>query len=306
MTFVRLAALSLAVSAFTAQAQPFRRTVAGVNDESTLCVTWADRQFDYRVDVEGSTQTPGESEFTAIDTAFATWQAVSDQCSDFRFIRGQRLTNGKVGRGTESENLVIFREENCRDSVSLSDPCLADGSCGNQYRCWDHSDGTIGLTTVTYSTRTGVAVDADIELNASGFLFTTISSPPCEVGREAITCVAYDVQNTVTHEIGHAVGFDHVEGDSTMAPTAPVGETSKRVIDLGSAQGFCQTYPRGQPPVPCDELAIQRSRILAQNTGSFGCSCEAIPVAPALAALLVALRRRRRFCATGLTNRRVD
>lgn len=280
-----------------AQAQAFRRTVANVTNGSTLCVTWADRNFDYRVDQAGSARTPGETEFTAIDAAFATWQAVSDTCSEFKFIRGQRIADGRVGRGTQTENLVIFREVNCRDVVPPSDPCLADGSCANVHRCWDHSDGTIGLTTVTYSTRTGIAVDADIELNAGAFLFTSISSPPCEVGREAVTCVAYDVQNTTTHEIGHAVGFDHsTDPASTMAATAEVGETRKRVIDVGTASGFCQTYPRGQPPVPCDELAVARSRIIARNTGTFGVSCVASvsPAAPlVLMGLLLLLRGRR-------------
>ncbi len=288
------------LTAFTAQAQVFRRTRASVTDKATLCVTWADRNFDYRVDQAGSLQTPGETEFTAVDAAFANWQAVSDTCSEFKFIRGARVANGRVGRGTETENLVIFRETSCRDVVPPSDTCLSDGSCGNARRCWDHSDGTIGLTTVTYSTRTGVAIDADIELNASGFLFTTISSPPCEPGREAITCVAYDVQNTLTHEIGHAVGFDHVEDlTSTMAPTAPTGETAKRVLDVGTASGFCQTYPRGQPPVPCDELAVLRSRIIARNTGTFGVSCvaSASAMSPSLVLmglLLLRARSRRR------------
>ena len=293
---MRLGLLALLVAS-GAQAQAFLRTVAHVTGQSTTCVTWADRTFDYRVDQDGSLKTPGETEFTAIDAAFASWQAVSDTCSEFKFTRGQRIAGGRIGKGTESENLVIFRETNCRDVVLPSESCLSDGSCGNAHRCWDHSDGTIGLTTVTYSTRTGVAVDADIELNASGFLFTTISSPPCELGREAVTCVGYDVQNTATHEIGHAVGFDHVSDPaSTMAATAAVGETSKRVIDVGTARGFCSTYPRGQPPVPCDELAVQSSRIIARNTGTFGLNCVASTSAfgPlfALAALLL-LRRRR-------------
>jgi uncharacterized protein (TIGR03382 family) len=298
MSAARATLLLLGIfTAVSAQAQPFLRTVASVTDQTTTCVTWADRNFDYRVDQEGSLRTPGETEFTAIDAAFASWQAVSDTCSEFKFIRGMRIAGGRVGKGTESENLVIFRETNCRDVVQPSDACLADGSCGNVHRCWDHSDGTIGLTTVTYSTRSGVAVDADIELNASAFLFTTISSPPCELGREAVTCVAYDVQNTTTHEIGHAVGFDHVpDPASTMAATAAVGETSKRVIDVGTASGFCRTYPRGQPPVPCDELAVQRSRIIARNTGTFGLSCVSSTSSAAplflLAALLLGRRRR--------------
>ena len=266
--------LAVVSMASMAQAQSWLRTRADSTSQTPLCVTWAKRTFVYRVDSAGSERTPGDTEFTAIDSAFSTWQAVADRCNDFVFTRGARIVGGTVGKGTESDNVVIFREQNCREVVDGTDPCVSEGSCANTYRCWDHSQGTIGLTTVTYSTRTGVAVDADIELNGAGFLMTTISSPPCEVGREAVTCVAYDVQNTVTHEIGHAVGFDHVaDPGSTMAPTAPIGETSKRVLDVGTAEGFCQTYPRGQPPTPCDQLAEQQSRIVAENTGTFGISC---------------------------------
>ncbi len=296
MNVARVTALVLLGLALSARGQQFQRTIAGVSKDTTLCVTWADRNFDYRVDQDGSARTPGETEFTAIDAAFSSWQAISDGCSDFKFIRGARLASGRVGKGTESENLLVFRDVDCRDVVLPSDACLADGSCANVHRCWDHSSGTIGLTTVTYSTRTGVAVDADIEFNSGGFLMTTIGSPPCDVGRESVQCVAYDIQNTATHEIGHAVGFDHVQIDSsTMAPTAPVGETSKRVIDVGTANGFCQTYPRGQPPVPCDELAVQRSRIIARNTGTFGLSCvsSTVDAAPWLALAGLLLRRRR-------------
>ncbi len=293
---MRALALLLVVSGL-AGAQPFRRTEAGFSGDTRLCVTWSTRTFTYRVDAAGSARTPGEAEFTAIDASFASWQAVSDTCSDFRFVRGARLADGRVGRGTESENYLTFRDTDCADVVPLSDPCLAAGGCANGYRCWDHSSGTIGLTTVTYSTRTGVAIDADIEFNSAGFFFTTISSPPCEPGNESALCVAYDVQNTTTHEIGHAVGFDHVDDlTSTMAPTAPLGEIGKRALDEGTAAGFCQTYPRGQPPVPCDELAVLRSRIIASNTGTFGMTCVSSVAAggPVALGLLLALGRRRR------------
>lgn len=278
--------------ALPARAQ-FQRTIAGMSGNTTLCVTWSDRNFDYRADAAGSAKIAGDSEFTAIDAAFSSWQAVSNSCSDFQFVRGARLPDGTVGKGTESANLIIFRDVDCRDVVQPTDPCLADGSCGNAKRCWDHSSGTIGLTTVTYSTRTGIAVDADIELNSADFVMTTISSPPCTSGNEMPTCVAYDVQNTLTHEIGHAVGLDHVENPgSTMAPTAPVGETSKRVIDIGTANGFCSTYPRGQPPVPCDELAVQSSKIIAQSTGS--CAASSVGSWPLVALLGLWLVRRSR------------
>jgi hypothetical protein len=167
---------------------------------------------------------------------------------------------------------LVFREITC----PVDDPCQNTHTCANTLHCWDHDDAsTIALTTVTYSVRTGVIYDADIEYNAAGFLFTTVPSPPCEAGHESVSCAAYDVQNTTTHEIGHVVGFDHVLNvNSTMAPTAVVGDTQKRIIDLGTQDGFCSTYPRGQAPVPCDQLAQIQKRIIAKNTGAFGCSCD--------------------------------
>lgn len=287
-----------------AQSGPFKRTVAQTSGTVQTCVTWSVRDFTYQVDDAGCSKTPGDTEFTAIDSAFASWQAVSDGCSDFRFNRGPRVTRAQVGQGTEGTHVLVFREDACRDVVPGTDPCLADGSCANKYACWDHSDATIGLTTSTYSVRTGILYDADIELNASThsdgtyFLFTTVSSPPCEPGREDVTCVAYDVQNTATHEIGHVVGLDHVDDPkSTMAATAPVGETSKRLIDVGTAEGFCLTYPRGQPPVPCDELASLRRKITATNTSLLGCArADTTALGPWLPWLLLMprLRRRRR------------
>ncbi len=269
-----------------AWAQPFIRTqVPGREDKGQLCVTWNKREFTYVVDAAGSSKTPGDSEFFAIDAAFASWQAVSDTCSDFRFVRGERQTKVQIGRGTETSNVIVFREQSCRTAAPVADPCQADGSCANKYNCWDHSDFTIALTTTTYSTRTGAIYDADIELNAAPhvdstrFLFTTISSPPCPAGADAVTCVATDIQNTLTHEIGHAVGFDHVENPgATMEATAPPGETQKRIIDFGLSEGFCKTYPKGLPPVPCDELAQLRRKIIANSTGTPGFGCSALPL----------------------------
>jgi hypothetical protein len=189
--------------------------------------------------------------------------------------------------------------------VPQDDLCLAEDSCGNSYRCWDHSDSTIALTTTTFSFKTGTIFDADIELNAAphlageAFLFTTVASPPCPEGNQSVSCVSSDVQNTMTHEIGHALGLDHVDvAGSTMEPSAPTGETRKRIIDNGTAAGFCDTYPRGAPAVPCDQLGQVRLRIVAKNTGTagleaLGCSSATTGGSSVVLALLVAMWRRR-------------
>jgi pseudouridine synthase len=280
---MRALAFTVLVASSAAWAQAFLRTRALSNSSGTdVCVTWGTRKLTYRMDAAGSANTPVEAEFTAIDTAFATWQALARTCSDFEFVRGPRIMKPAVGKGAVSaeDNVVTFREANCRDAVPLADPCQSDGSCATTWACWDHGDATIALTTSTYSTRTGVVSDSDIEFNAgraadgTRFLFTTISSPPCVEGMETPFCSAYDIQNTAAHEIGHMVGFDHVPNPaSTMAPTAALGDLQKRVIDPGTASGFCGTYPKGKPPVPCDEQAQLKNRITARNTGTLGCSC---------------------------------
>src|SRR5688572_16638895 len=147
---IRALALMLLFGSSLAWAQPFIRTsVPGREDKTQLCVTWNKREFVYVVDSAGSTRTPGESEFFAVDAAFATWQAVSDTCSDFKFTRGARQAKVQIGKGTETSNAIVFREESCRTAAPQADPCQADGSCTNKFHCWDHSDFTIALTTTT-------------------------------------------------------------------------------------------------------------------------------------------------------------
>ncbi len=267
--------LALLFVAPTAGAQVYRRTVVPGKD---LCLNWISREFVYHIDAAGSLRTPRDTEFAAIDAAFDTWRTLSETCSDFTFVRGQDVSRPSVGN--DGQNVITFRETACQDVVPEEDPCHAENTCANDYACWEHGDLTIALTTTTFSRKTGVILDADIELNASqpggnlGFLFTTVSSPPCE-GLPSAECVATDIQNTMTHEIGHAMGLDHVmEPLSTMEPAAPIGETQKRIIDVGTAAGFCDTYPRGLPPTQCSDVGVSSKNLSAQSVGT---RCAAAP-----------------------------
>lgn len=252
-----------------AQAQGYRRTRV---PDREVCLFWPERRVALVAQAAGSARTPGETEFSALEAAVETWARKSRQCSDFALGVAGRSESTEVGyvQGGQNENLVLYREARCGDVVPAADSCPAEGGCGNLYNCWEHGEGILALTTTTYSVRTGALVDADVEMNAAPWLFTTVASPACAEGQDATTCVSTDVQNTLTHELGHVLGFDHVEDpSSTMAATAPPGELSKRLIDPGTGTGFCVAYPAGLPTPPCGGPAV--ARIVAQSRGSPGC-----------------------------------
>jgi Matrixin len=271
--------LAVLLVAPVAGAQVYRRTVVPGKE---LCLNWLSREFVYHVDSAGSLRTPRDTEFAAIDASFDTWRTLSATCSDFTFVRGADVSRPSVGYtvGEENQNIITFRETACSDVVPFEDPCIEAETCATDYSCWEHGDLTIALTTTTFSFKSGTILDADMEFNASqpggnlGFLFTTVSSPICE-GLPSSECVATDLQNTLTHEIGHAMGLDHVtEPLSTMEASAQLGETQKRVIDVGSAAGFCDTYPRGLPPTQCTEVGQSSKNLSGQNAGT---RCAAAP-----------------------------
>ncbi len=258
---------------------------------SGVCLHWTTRQYLYHYHSAGSSQTPGNAEFVAMEAAFDSWRKVAEACSDFTFEAGAMVGTALVGYDKEradNTNVITFRERSCAQVVPEDDPCwdppAGTPSCDNKYQCWDNGERVIALTTSTFSKVTGVIFDSDIEFNAAPddtgarFLFTTISQPPCDPERQSALCAATDIQNTLTHELGHVIGLDHVEVQgSTMEPTAPIGETAKRIIDEGTAAGFCLAYPKKRPSPPCEEVD---EKIIAVNRGTPGLvaiGCSAVP-----------------------------
>lgn len=263
--------LCVGLVSFSAFSQGFKRTLV---ENSKVCTAWSQREITYQVDAAGARKIPQNAEFQAITASFASWQMLSDRCSDFKFLEGPNIADFKVGKvpGSSSNNVITFREQKCEiPQVPEQDPCRADDSCGNTYKCWQHAADALALTTTTYNVSRGIITDADIELNSASWFFTTVESPKCSESNQTINCVANDLQNTMTHEIGHAVGFDHVaDSKSTMWRSAPLGEVSKRKIDDGTANGFCLTYPKGLPPTSCEDMSDSRLQITATGMGTPG------------------------------------
>ena len=269
------------------------------NDPNAHCLWWPGPTITYQQAAKGNPATrPAGSEFLAVRKAFASWQAVMVGCGSLTLLEGPLQTDTQIGHdpaSTDNHNTIVFRQTFCVDATTTSDPCWQDQTCMNVFDCWEWGKNTIGLTTTTYERATGRIYDADVEFNAAPdkvtgarFNFTTADAPPCPLGGPYLSCVATDVQNTMTHEAGHVMGLDHTARvGSTMNPSAPSGEISKRTIDPGSVSGVCSIYPKGQAPRDCIINPV------SDTLGPAEPGCGATGGPPALLALVALARARR-------------
>ncbi len=263
-----------------------RSTVPG----SDTCLWWGSRTATWSLNERATAEVPLPEAIAAVRRAFGTWEA--EACSDFAFVELGTTAAADVGwerRGTNLD-LLVFRDVLCQDVVDAGDPCRAGGSCANAHGCWDFASTVIAVTTTTFDEATGEIVDADVEFNAAGWRFTSGDGPPCEAEGQP-GCVATDLENTATHEIGHFLGLDHSPViEATMYASAPLGETDKRTLSQDDVDGLCAIYPAGGATSICAPSFPQRP-----TTYGIGCGCSGAP-GPALLGLLViarALARRR-------------
>ncbi len=214
----------------TCNAEGIYRCKAG---ETPVPVQWPTLKLSYNINSVGSKALPNRPDGTidaqleeTIHKSFKTWTKPS--CSELSFEYKGLTDESNIGYydGSDAKrkvNMVIWRDE-----------------------AWPYgSFSAVALTTVTFSTTTGQIVDADIEMNGSIFQFSNTDNPQ---GADV------DIQNTLTHEVGHFIGLDHShDSNSTMYPTAPPLELSKRVLHDDDIKGLCAIYPLGyknEPLVP--------------------------------------------------------
>lgn len=262
----------------------------------------------------GATRDPLED---AIRASFSTWE---QGCTDLRLLYGGKIPELRTGLAGTAENVVIVRKGWCtQDPAAKNAPCMNDPDvdCGGIYGCYE--DGgpadwdTVALTTVLYDPDTGRIFDADLELNGWDGVAETPLAPPapatanphgyyftCDHQQGWSACVSYgeqgcfafDVQNTVTHEVGHFIGLAHPCDDPgtpacrsalpawetvpyterTMYKYTSVGETSKRILSADDIAGVCDVYPK--------------------QSGGCGCGAGGAPGLVAALLALLALRRR--------------
>jgi MYXO-CTERM domain-containing protein len=222
------------------------------------------------VDADGTKEIPGDQEFAVVDASIDTWNTDTASCSYLKVMdegRKAMEVNGK-----DYTNLIKFRD------VSWCRPATKDDPA----KCY--SESSAGITTATYlddgSTRDGAIVDADVEINGVNFAIS--------VGGQTLatmkTCNA-ELQNTLTHELGHLHGLEHTclaTGDpprvdntgaavpscsgsgandpriteATMYNFQDCDETKKETLEPDDINAICTIYPTAKDPGTCEPVHV--------------------------------------------------
>ncbi len=278
----RLIAIVLALSSVARADDGFLRTVSKLG----ACFYWPEREYRLHhapASLNGRGFVLPERQ--AIEKAMSSWATVASSCSDFRFVMDASLAENRATGGvSEQENSVLLRTRACDGIVPASDRCRSKSDtrfddCGSKYECWLDDEGpsllTLAVTRTNYKPKSGVVTAADIVFHGSALpdgrraQFTT-TDVLCDA-TVLQACVKNDLQAIMTHEIGHAIGLDHVKRPSSLMYESDTGGTlEKRAIDPGSITGFCHIYPRNEATPACSEeqaLSAPRPETVAETEG---------------------------------------
>ena len=160
--------------------------------ESGASVHWKQRCVTWWMEAQGCSQMSPEETREVLRASFDTWDTFEEMYIDFQ--EGGVSCVDSVGFDPEgAHNVAMWR--------------VGDGS-------WPYPERVVGLTTLTYDTQSGEIVDADMEFNEEDFRFSFDREPD-----------TYDLQQAVTHEVGHILGLGHsaVSGSVMYETAGPRG-----------------------------------------------------------------------------------
>lgn len=190
-----------------------RRTVDDLPEGAPLF--WERRSIEFRDEFTRIPNVESNAARLALGASLATWSHAGD-CTDIALTHiGQADTDrtNLSGGAPDRENRVVFRATDWPLRV------------GPQ---------TLAVTTLIYRRASGEIVDADIDVNAVNHPWSALTVP----------AGTNDIENTLTHEFGHVLGFAHSDVlEATMFAHADLDETLKRDLAPDDLDAVCTVYP---------------------------------------------------------------
>jgi hypothetical protein len=227
----------------------------------------------------------------AVLQATNAWSKPQVNCTDVAF-RLTEVPEAFAPADFDNRNRIGFRRGTTGDDWKKI-PCMVTA----KQNCAPYPSGAIAITTVTSNSKTGEILDADMEINAVNQKFAELGD---DGNLRPELARVHDLQNTLTHEMGHLLGFDHNCYDeaslrgppldnlgraapncrsapadiraATMFNQAFEREVSKRSLATDDLLAVCQVYPVGYI-----------SPFLGGEDDNGGCSFAAAPRRPGAA-----------------------
>jgi len=205
-----------------------------VEDEDALPLFWSRSCLSYAFnqdffDILGKALSERDIRKIFYDS-FNTWTGIS--CPDggspgFYFEQLRAVTEEDIPRyeiGEVNQSVILARTQTEWEKLGYAKDAYA-------------------LTFVWHYSDTGEILDADMEINSRDGVYLDCETNIC------FRSNMFDLQNTVTHEVGHYLGLAHSEvSESTMYKDATPGETEKRSLHEDDIEGLCAAYPPGKLP----------------------------------------------------------
>jgi hypothetical protein len=239
----------------------------------------------------------------------ATWSYPQVDCTSM-MLAVVELDAAEAAVAYDSFNRITFRRVEWRKI-----PCDP-----GKESCAPYDSRALAITSVFALKSNGTILDADMELNALHYKWADVAADGTTLNMPGEK--VHDLQNTMTHEFGHLIGFDHNCydpsagrpratdnlgmavpncGDATPAMRAATMFNSASPLDIDKRdlapddiQAVCEVYPKGQAPMPnpTDDDGGGGCALVTSNRGGPGGVGWALLLAAALVGLAIRGRRR--------------
>src|SRR4051812_25127980 len=214
---------------------------------------WPGTSTEVVLDSHGTGALTMAQTMSIVEASIEEWNSKTASCSYFTVVNATPRAFDDV-TGSDRINVIKFHAQPCSCGTDTSWGCRP-ATMTTPAKCY--ASAAAGITTATYvndakSSRDGQIVDADVELNNIDFAISA-NGTTMTPGR---TCLS-DLQNTLTHELGHLHGLEH----TCLAPGDPA-----RVDNLGNPVPQCSMV-QGQPNTPANMRILAATMYNFQNCG---------------------------------------